>query len=176
MHRQSGLVCVRMVFFILPLLMRSSTSGCIFISYGYLHRAQSNLSRPSETFHTRQISYPVLVTVYHMLECYNMDIFPLGVRDYKGEKTSANKRQELFKDVEEEGWCLFSIDVRNTYGTPFEVTLERVQNGQKMCLESSICLTILFYRYYFSVDELYRRPRSYATVRKFQNSTCTGVN
>ena len=176
MHRQSGVVCVRMVIFMFVLLMGSSTSGCIFISYGYLHRAQSNLSRPSETFHTRQISYPVLVTVYHMLECYNMDIFPLGVGGYKGEETLADKRQELFEDVEEEGWCLFSIDVRNTYGMPFEVTLERVRNGQKMCLECGICLTILFCRCYLSVDELYRRPRSYATVREFQNSTSTGVS
>jgi len=105
-----------------------------------------------------------------------MDIFPLGVGGYKGEKTLADKRQELFEDVEEEGWCLFSIDVRNTYGMPFEVTLERVQNGQEMCSECPICLTILFYRCYSSVDELYRCPRSYATVREFQNSTGTGVS
>ena len=108
--------------------MGRSTSGCIFISYGYLHRPQSNLSGPSETFHTRQVSYPVLVTVYHMLECHNMDIFPLVVGDY-GAKTPANKRQALFNVVEEEGWCLFTIDVRNTYGLPFEVTLERAQKG-----------------------------------------------
>ena len=165
-----------MVIFIIPLLMGSSTSGSIFISYGYLHRAQSSLSRPSETYHTRSISYPVLVTVYHMLECYNMDVIPLGIGGHKGEKTSANKRQELFRDVEEEGWCLFSIDVRNTYGMPFEVTLERVQNGQKVCSECGISLTILFYRCYFSIDELYRRARSHATVRKFRNSACTGVS
>lgn len=104
-----------------------------------------------------------------------MDIFPLGVGGYKGEEKSANKRQELFKDVEEEGWCLFSIDVRNTYGMPFEVTFERVQNGQKMCPGCGICLTNLFYRCCFSVDEPYRRPGGYATVRWFQNSTCTVV-
>ncbi|KAH9996824.1 transport protein Trs120 or TRAPPC9 TRAPP II complex subunit-domain-containing protein [Russula vinacea] len=105
------------------------TNGCIFISYGYLRRPQSNLSRPSETFHTRQVSYPVLVTVYHMLECHNMDIFPLVVGDYEAEKTPANRSQALFNGVEEEGWCLFTIDVRNTYGLPFEVILERVQKG-----------------------------------------------
>ena len=120
---------VRMVFFAIPLLTESSTSGSIFISYGCHNRSQSSLSRPSETFHTRQVSYPVLVTVYHMLECHNMDIFPLSVGDYEAGKTPANKRRELFKDIEEEGWCLFSIDVRNAYGLPFEVTLERVQNG-----------------------------------------------
>lgn len=128
MHRQSGVVRLHLVGFAFLSLTRRSTSGCIFISYGYLRRRQSNLSRPSETFHTRQVTYPVLVTVYHMLECHNMDIFPLVVGDYEAEKTPANKRQSLFNDVEE-GWCLFTIDVRNTYGLPFEVTLERVQKG-----------------------------------------------
>ena len=57
-----------------------------------------------------------------------MDIFPLIVGDYEAEKTLANEGS-LFNDVGEEGWCLFTIDVRNTYGLPFEVTLERVQEG-----------------------------------------------
>ena len=64
-----------------------------------------------------------------MLECHNMDIFPLVVGDYEAEKTPANRSQALFNGVEEEGWCLFTIDVRNTYGLPFEVILERVQKG-----------------------------------------------
>jgi hypothetical protein len=64
-----------------------------------------------------------------MLECHNMDIFPLAVGDCEAKKTPANKTQALFSDVEEEGWCLFTIDVRNTYGLPFEVTLERTQKG-----------------------------------------------
>src|SRR5712671_1346173 len=127
-----------MAIFVIPLLMGSSTSGCIFISYGYLHRPQANLSRPPEMFHTRQVPYPVLVTVYHALECHNVDIFPLSVGYYEAEKTPASARRLLFKDVEEEGWCLFSIDVRNTYGLPFEVTLERVQKGWETCPESGI--------------------------------------
>jgi len=89
-------------------------------------------------FHTRQVPYPVLVTVYHALECHNVDIFPLSVGYYEAEKTPASARRLLFKDVEEEGWCLFSIDVRNTYGLPFEVTLERVQKGWETCPESGI--------------------------------------
>ncbi|KAI9507373.1 transport protein Trs120 or TRAPPC9 TRAPP II complex subunit-domain-containing protein [Russula earlei] len=115
------------------------TSGCIFISYGYLHRPQSDLPRPNETFHTRQVSYPVSVTVYHMLECHNMDIFPISVGyHHEDEGMTVNKRRLLFKDVEERGWCLFSIDVRNTYGSPFEVTLERVQKDVPSISTSSI--------------------------------------
>ncbi|KAI0273777.1 TRAPP II complex [Gloeopeniophorella convolvens] len=114
------------------------TSGGIFISYGYVHRRQETLSQPSETFHTRQLSYPVLVTVYHMLECHNMDIFPLGAGEYEVEKVPESRREALFRDVEEEGWCLFSIDVRNAYGLPFEVVLERDQEGTSVALTSSI--------------------------------------
>jgi Transport protein Trs120 or TRAPPC9, TRAPP II complex subunit len=161
-----------MIIFAIASLMASSTSGNIFISYGCLHRSQSSLlSRPSETFHTRQVSYPVLVTVYDMLECHDMDIFPLSVGNCEAGETSAGKRRELFKDVEEEGWCLFTIDVRNAYGSPFEVTLERVQNGQETCSECDICLTVSLYRRYPNIDELYRGPRRDDTVREFQKST-----
>ena len=131
-----------MVILVIPSLIANSTSSNIFISYGCLYRSQSNLSRPSESFYTRQVSYPVLVTVYHMLECHNMDIFPLSVGDYDAGKTPVSKRRELFKDVEEEGWCLFTIDARNAYGLPFEVTLERVQDGQETCSECDVCLTV----------------------------------
>lgn len=162
-----------MVISAIPSLMANSTSGDIFISYGCLHRSRPNLSRPSEMFYTRQVSYPVLVTVYHMLECHSMDIFPLSVGDYEAGKTPASKRRELFKDVEEEGWCLFTIDVRNTYGSPFEVTLERVQDGQETCSECDVCLTVLFYRRYSNIDELHHCPRRDVTVREFQNSTHT---
>ena len=61
-----------------------------------------------------------------------MDIFPLSQGGCEGDETSDDRRAVLFKDVEEEGWCLFSIDVRNTYGLPFEVSLDRVQQGEEM--------------------------------------------
>ena len=66
-----------------------------------------------------------------MLECQNMDIFPLSQGGYELDETSEDRRAVLFKDVEEEGWCLFSIDVRNTYGLPFEVSLDRVQQSEE---------------------------------------------
>jgi len=31
---------------------------------------------------------------------------------------------------EDHDWCLFSIEVRNTYGLPFEVTFERMNKGR----------------------------------------------
>ena len=33
-------------------------------------------------------------------------------------------------ESEDDNWCLFSIEVRNTYGLPFEVTFERMDKGQ----------------------------------------------
>lgn len=36
-------------------------------------------------------------------------------------------------------WCLFMIDVKNLYGQPFEVTFERVQDGEHSeCLNSYV--------------------------------------
>lgn len=60
-----------------------------------------------------------------------MDVFPLSQAGREPDETSEDRRALLFKDVEEEGWCLFSIDVRNTYGLPFEVSLDRTQQSEE---------------------------------------------
>lgn len=93
-------------------------------------------------FYTRQLSYPVLVTVYHMLECQAMDIL-----SYTGTTTTkssddetdevaleAKTRTSLLHVGEIADWCIFSIEVRNTYGLPFEVTFERNQEGESSTL------------------------------------------
>lgn len=96
-----------------------------------------------DTFHTRQLSYPVLVTVYHMLECQNLDILPYSpdiafisshpLLDDK--QKQAHKASLHVEDVDD--WCIFSVEVRNTYGIPFEVCFERRQSGKpsKTCQE-----------------------------------------
>jgi hypothetical protein len=111
-----------------------------------------------------------------MLECHNMDIFPLVVGDYEAEKTPENRSQALFNDVEEEGWCLFTIDVRNTYGLPFEVTLERVQKGLGSLLRVRYWPYSLLCRCCPSIDKLYCGPRGYETVRKFEDFDLTGFS
>jgi hypothetical protein len=40
--------------------------------------------------------------------------------------------RSIFDVNDESGWCLFSIEVRNTYSMPFEVTFERLQEGADM--------------------------------------------
>ena len=111
-----------------------------------------------------------------MLECHNMDIFPLIVGDYEAEKTPANNGGALFNDVEEEGWCLFTIDVRNTYGLPFEVTLERVQEGMGSFLGVWHWPYSSPFRRCPSNDNMYCGSRSYETVRKFEDLSLTGFS
>lgn len=101
--------------------------GTVHFSYAYVQHPKAALD--AEVFHVRQLSYPVMVTVYHMLECHGMDILPFSRHSSElDDQTARTCRDEL--DVDDEGgWCLFSIEVRNTYGLPFDVAFERVQEG-----------------------------------------------
>ncbi|KAJ6502507.1 TRAPP II complex [Mycena sanguinolenta] len=103
------------------------TTGTVHVSYSYVHRPTPSLDPSPKVFHTRQLSYPVMVTVYHMLECHGMDIlpFPSVPSELDEEQTEADEDYR----GNEAGWCLFSVEVRNTYGLPFEVSFERVQQG-----------------------------------------------
>ena len=119
--------------------MCCSASGVIHVSYAYVKRPQDSLQEPPEVFHTRQLSYPVLVTVYHMLECHAMDILPysgattvMPPSAHNDEPTEARERRSLLHVGDIADWCIFSIEVRNTYGLPFEVTFERTQEGECM--------------------------------------------
>jgi hypothetical protein len=68
-----------------------------------------------------------------MLECHNMDIIPFpdfATLDFS-ENLAAGpiSSRSVFDINDEPGWCLFSIEVRNTYSMPFEVIFERLQEG-----------------------------------------------
>ncbi|KAF8744659.1 hypothetical protein RHS02_01740, partial [Rhizoctonia solani] len=88
------------------------TNATMRIHYSFARR--DRVPSP-ESFFLRSLYYPLLVTVYHTLECHAMDIVPYG-----GGLTS---------DDSPKLWCLFMIDVKNLYGQPFEVTFERTQEG-----------------------------------------------
>ncbi|KAJ1309581.1 hypothetical protein OPQ81_006354 [Rhizoctonia solani] len=88
------------------------TNATMRIYYSFAR--QDQVPTP-ESFFLRSLSYPLLVTVYHTLECHAMDIVPYG-----GDLTSGDSPKL---------WCLFMIDVKNLYGQPFEVTFERTQEG-----------------------------------------------
>jgi hypothetical protein len=71
-----------------------------------------------------------MVTVYHMLECHGMDILPFSRHSSELDDQTARTWRDELNVNDEAGWCLFSIEVRNTYGLPFDVTFERVQEGR----------------------------------------------
>ncbi|PPQ83346.1 hypothetical protein CVT25_003985 [Psilocybe cyanescens] len=104
-------------------------NGVIHISYS--HAEDPNL-RDSDVFYVRQVSYPLMVTVYHMLECNGMDLlqFPSYPQSLRRNNNPKNSRMSSLHFEDDAGWCLFSIEVRNTYGSPFDVTLIRTQHGE----------------------------------------------
>ncbi|KAG6814362.1 hypothetical protein H0H92_010948 [Tricholoma furcatifolium] len=118
------------------------THGTLHFSYSYVHRERPVLNGSNEVFHTRQLSYPIMATVYHMLECHSMDILPFprnpSREDDAVDARTRARRETLYVD-DEGSWCLFSIEVRNTYGLPFDVTFERVQEGSPA---SSVSATV----------------------------------
>lgn len=63
------------------------------------------------------------VTVYRMLECHEMNLMPLDT-------FSDINDDILWGDGDLHEWCLFSIEVRNMYGLPFEVAFDRSQQGK----------------------------------------------
>ncbi|KAK7054867.1 hypothetical protein VNI00_003330 [Paramarasmius palmivorus] len=100
------------------------TEGTIHASYSYVHRNKPGEDSP-DVFHTRQLSFPLMVTVYHMLECHGMDILPCpGYFPNRLDKEEPGITEIIDDSL---SWCLFAVDVRNAYGTPFEVYVERTQ-------------------------------------------------
>lgn len=112
----------------------SSSQGTVQMTYSYVHRdtsgSESQLSS-SDVFHTRQIIYPVHVTVYHTLEFSNLDIIPLFSHHSNSTSPNSHDLTRSLLDVpsHDGDYCLVSVDVSNLYGQPFHVTLERHQEG-----------------------------------------------
>ncbi|KAH8117559.1 Trs120-domain-containing protein [Phellopilus nigrolimitatus] len=99
------------------------TDGTIQISYSYTSRRQDNLQTPPTAFYTRQLLFPVLVTVYQMLNCSGMNILPISTLEL-GDTDVVDKDWSAFlKNANEFEWCVLTLDVQNIYGLPFEVIL-----------------------------------------------------
>jgi len=131
----------------------SSVDGSIRVDYGYVNR-----SPPSELpskFHTRQITFPILFTVYHTFEPHSLDLVrferprlkamdvgkkaefknstgleiptskPPTPRQTSFAVTSDDALRSRMGEEADDEHCLASLSVRNVFGVPFEVTLER---------------------------------------------------
>nr|XP_019045803.1 hypothetical protein I302_06194 [Kwoniella bestiolae CBS 10118]OCF24733.1 hypothetical protein I302_06194 [Kwoniella bestiolae CBS 10118] len=133
------------------------TDGTIRIDYGYLNRSSTSSTNDSQpdtntadknTFYTRQITFPILFTVYHTIEAHSLDLIRLGSSGntvngagendvlVNGDKpqlerlpsTSQFNEDRLkiaLREENDDGYCMLALSVRNVYGVPFEVTLER---------------------------------------------------
>ncbi|OCB84083.1 hypothetical protein A7U60_g8755 [Sanghuangporus baumii] len=97
------------------------TDGTMFISYSYARRERDSSSPPPSTFFTRQLLFPVLVTVYQMLECSGMNILPISA--LATVKDGHNEWNNLLAGVDDSGWSVLTLDVQNIYGLAFEVIL-----------------------------------------------------
>jgi hypothetical protein len=108
----------------------NSTNGTIQISYS---NSRKDSLTPSDIFYTRQVIYPVLVTVYNTLECLDMDILPLtstGLQSIGLDMmTQTEEWRSQLETLSGDGWCIFTVNVRNTYGIPFEVTFKHNKDG-----------------------------------------------
>ena len=119
------------------------------MDYGYTKRPDG----PTTSFHTRQITFPILFTVYHTFEPHSLDIvrFQPDSKGSKGKQnaslappptirrpsfanTADDSLQKKLQDEADDEHCLVCLSVRNVHGVPFEVTLERSGNGSgKLC-------------------------------------------
>lgn len=71
-----------------------------------------------------------MVTTYHMLECSGMDL--LHFPAFPAQPSNGYKDDRLqHLGINDDTWCLFSIEVRNSYGSPFDVTLFRLDDGKE---------------------------------------------
>ncbi|ORY31418.1 TRAPP II complex [Naematelia encephala] len=133
------------------------TDGSIRIDYGYISRP--NPISTSNAFYTRQITFPVLFTVYHTLEPHALDLTRLvspsksssasnGLQVPNGHSRPStptlSRRQTGFTAIEDDPlrsmlddkadgseWCLLGLGVRNVYGVPFEIRLGRRKGAQR---------------------------------------------
>lgn len=148
-------------------------SGTVQIAYAHIEESDT-----SDFFYTRQILYPVLVTVNQTLECSSMDIFPfspiavLSSEDYEYDSEEKSRRNLL--EVDSDGdWCLFTVDVKNSYTLPFEVHFDRRQEGtepvscSRLVPPGSTCrITLPLRRISLSPEEI-TRPIPALTDRQF---------
>lgn len=138
----------------------NSTGGTIQIDYGYLKRDENE----ADSFYTRQLYLPVLITVYQNLEPLNWDILylrhsapvPKADIDNARERIAkiglepSNAYDQPIEDLllitrqfddqkSKNDYCLVTLDVRNTWTVPFDTKLV-IDNGDDDKLTSIVTL------------------------------------
>ena len=111
----------------------TSTNGTINASYSFVKRPGVDNEQPPQEFFVRQLPFPVVVTVYQMIECSGLNLLPLSAVDF-GDAEQRKEWVKLMEGTNEFDWCLLTLDVQNTYGLPFEVTLSCDSKGTELSL------------------------------------------
>ncbi|CAG8455040.1 13226_t:CDS:10 [Acaulospora morrowiae] len=142
---------------------RGCVSGTIQIDYGYLKRPDYN---DKDVFYTRQVYYPVLLTVHQNLDPVSMDILnftPLNIPDNPIHINGTNDTIDGFyhteliedliklvrwnkktkgdhKSIMENDYCLLTFDIRNVWHIGFDVTIEANEGEEfdPICITSTI--------------------------------------
>ncbi|TXT13431.1 hypothetical protein VHUM_00798 [Vanrija humicola] len=119
--------------------------GSIRIDYGYVNRKEEGAS---STFYTRRLTFPMLFTVYHTLECYSLDVVRLprpkssqltdkeegsanGPTSPPAFSTSADDDLQRALAQTDDRDVLFCINIRNVYSVPFEVALGAAETSDE---------------------------------------------
>ena len=70
---------------------------------------------------------------------YSPDTISAVLKDAEQTLITTDTRRLLLNVDDATDWCIFCVEVRNTYGLPFEVSFERVQSGKCYGVSSSVC-------------------------------------
>ncbi|ODN75626.1 hypothetical protein L198_08156 [Cryptococcus wingfieldii CBS 7118] len=113
------------------------SDGLINIDYGYVNTRDKTVSPNndadsapvSNSFYTRRISFPVMFTIYHAIECHSLDLTYLGGSEISSQSSKDASLYEVVSAENDTDHCLLGLSFSNVYGVPFEVTLAR--KGEK---------------------------------------------
>ncbi|WVQ72946.1 hypothetical protein IAR50_002508 [Cryptococcus sp. DSM 104548] len=113
------------------------SDGLINIDYGNVN-TQNRATSPekngdstvSNSFYTRRISFPVMFTIYHAIECHSLDLTYLGGSAHASQALKDTPLYDAISAENDTDHCLLGLSFSNVYGVPFEVTLAR--KGEKV--------------------------------------------
>ncbi|KAK4051457.1 hypothetical protein OIV83_002941 [Microbotryomycetes sp. JL201] len=118
------------------------SNGTANIDYAYVER---DAVKGAGVFYTRRLVLDVFMTVHRALVAHTLDIQRLKALPESattrgrsasvvqlGRKGAAldQRLEDNFKDVDDGEHCLVAIDVMNTFGKPFEVKVQRKEDGR----------------------------------------------
>lgn len=105
------------------------TSAVVQMDYTYLGMPHDEVPEDFNTFHTRQVSLPITVTVNASIEMARMDCLPLtgSIPSTLWDKLETDETKK--KDLVPEDYCLLLLDLRNAWPSPLCVHFDIKDSG-----------------------------------------------